>query len=659
MEDRLGWDKQPYNAAAISFDNTNAHTGNNSLKINTTGTGYAVSNVQSNKVIRIDNKTDTEYTFTGWVKSDSPTAQLTLFEYKENETTYTKVESVSTTTVGQWIPITKTVMVAANIKYLNLRVDNVGTGTVWFDDVQIRKTSNTATAVRNLNIDYNVYKSPTKITETGVDIINFAYNDSNSRSAMFYGSLDALAKDRPYRKFYSADGTMEIKENGVTGIMEFVTYIGGDGYSAPIVLKSDATTQNYLYLHRDYQGSIVAITNASGDVVEKRLFDAWGSIVKVQDGAGNTLAGLTVLDRGYTGHEHLQSVGLINMNARLYDPKLHRFLQPDNYVQDPSNTQSYNRYAYCVNNPLKYADINGEFFWIPIIIGAVIGGVGNWIAHGAQLNMEGLKAFGIGAGAGALAGIVGPAAFAAVGGGAAGAGGFIAGAASAGLGASLSQAVLSVGNNIAFGDPLMSGKDMITGIAFAALLGGTINGVIALNNGNTFWRGTPPRIAPQPISLPKPAGLVKNGETPQIKSDVKIANTTQTSTAPTASNNTASVINKETGYVKLDPKEFGIKNYPPNNGAVKGTENLEYLQKGVLIDRYGSLNGTYASPAGTPLELRALPPSNSGILNSFEVIKPFPVQSSTIAPWYNQLGGGIQYKLPKNINWLLENGFIK
>jgi len=48
------------------------------------------------------------------------------------------------------------------------------------------------------------------------------------------------------------------------------------------------------------------------------------------------------------------------MNGRLYDPKLHRFLQPDNYVQDPTNTQNYNRYGYVLNNPLKYIDPSGE-----------------------------------------------------------------------------------------------------------------------------------------------------------------------------------------------------------------------------------------------------------------------------------------------------------
>lgn len=232
------------------------------------------------------------------------------------------------------------------------------------------------TAKPNQTVSYNVFKSPVQIEEAGVDKISFTYNDGNGRSSMFYGNLDNNKLLRTYRKHYSADGSMEIKHNIATGEIEFVTYIGGDGYSAPVVLKSNGTAQNYLYLHRDYQGSIVAISDQNGAVVEKRLFDAWGSIVKVQDGAGNILAGLTVMDRGYTGHEHLQSVGLIHMNGRLYDPKLHRFLQPDNYVQEPYNTQNYNKYAYVLNNPLKYTDPSGEFaeigFFAAVGIGAAI-----------------------------------------------------------------------------------------------------------------------------------------------------------------------------------------------------------------------------------------------------------------------------------------------
>jgi len=227
------------------------------------------------------------------------------------------------------------------------------------------------------DVAYNAFKAPVTIEEQGIDLISFGYNAFQQRSVMYYGDTGTDKLSKPYRKYYSADGSMEIKATFASGnnstpvSVEFMTYIDGNAYSAPIVLKSDGTTQEYFYLHRDYQGSILAITNASGAIVEKRLFDAWGGLVKVQDGGGNPLTQLTFFDRGYTGHEHLLSVGLINMNARLYDPKLHRFLQPDSYVQDPFNTQNYNRYSYCVNNPTKYTDVTGNIFNIATLASCI------------------------------------------------------------------------------------------------------------------------------------------------------------------------------------------------------------------------------------------------------------------------------------------------
>ncbi|MBK7140052.1 MAG: hypothetical protein IPH74_14005, partial [Bacteroidetes bacterium] len=66
-----------------------------------------------------------------------------------------------------------------------------------------------------------------------------------------------------------------------------------------------------------------------------------------------------VLDRGYTVHQHLKEFGIINMNGRLYDPIVGRMLNVDNFVQDPSSSQAFNRYSYVVNNPLKYTDPSG------------------------------------------------------------------------------------------------------------------------------------------------------------------------------------------------------------------------------------------------------------------------------------------------------------
>jgi RHS repeat-associated protein len=78
---------------------------------------------------------------------------------------------------------------------------------------------------------------------------------------------------------------------------------------------------------------------------------------------------------GGLAQEHLNDFGLINLNARLYDPILERFTGMDPYVQMPDVAQSFNRYAYGLNNPLKYTDPDGEWFIIDSwIIGLFSGG---------------------------------------------------------------------------------------------------------------------------------------------------------------------------------------------------------------------------------------------------------------------------------------------
>lgn len=62
---------------------------------------------------------------------------------------------------------------------------------------------------------------------------------------------------------------------------------------------------------------------------------------------------------GFTGHEHLDDFGLINMNGRMYDPILAMLLSPDPFIQSPETAQNFNRYAYVMNNPLKYTDPEG------------------------------------------------------------------------------------------------------------------------------------------------------------------------------------------------------------------------------------------------------------------------------------------------------------
>uniref|UniRef100_UPI00068B2EA5 TNT domain-containing protein n=1 Tax=Flavobacterium daejeonense TaxID=350893 RepID=UPI00068B2EA5 len=158
----------------------------------------------------------------------------------------------------------------------------------------------------------------------------------------------------------------------------------------------------------------------------------------------------------------------------------------------------------------------------------------------------------------------------------------------------------------------------------------------------------------------KPNGVVENGN-PEIKTDAKLPSTTQTSTAPTTQ---AKTTGKVTFTKNIDGNGYKVEGlelqnyYPPNNGAMQGTTNSEYLLKGTQISRIGSETGRYASPIGTPMELRALPPGNTGIESLYEVVKPIPVQSSTIAPAFFKPGTGTQYLLPKSIDILLKRGII-
>src|SRR5690606_28268557 len=124
-----------------------------------------------------------------------------------------------------------------------------------------------------------------------------------------------------------------------------------------------AVTQSYLYT--DHLGSTDVITDHLAHVIESQSFDAWGQRRNSDNWAQLSTAqlpGFTArTPRGYTGHEQLDSLGLIHMNGRIYDPKLARFLQADPFIQAATHTQSYNRYSYLWNNPLNATDPSGFF----------------------------------------------------------------------------------------------------------------------------------------------------------------------------------------------------------------------------------------------------------------------------------------------------------
>ena len=165
-------------------------------------------------------------------------------------------------------------------------------------------------------------------------------------------------------------GAVEVVWEGSSppvGAGEYRRMIGG---VALATYHAASGVERVRYLHTDHLGSIVAISDENGLIESRTGFDAWG---QRRDGADwsqvwqQWLFGITpawaahqleVTPRGYTGHEHVDAMGLIHMNGRIYDALLGRFLQADPFVEDST---TLNRYTYVHNNPLSLTDPSGFF----------------------------------------------------------------------------------------------------------------------------------------------------------------------------------------------------------------------------------------------------------------------------------------------------------
>ena len=235
-------------------------------------------------------------------------------------------------------------------------------------------------------IEYNENNDPVFIDGVKGDV-RFEYGLTAMRQMMTFGgeflsenaSQNETSRGK-FTRFYSEDGSFEVTLDHQSGKEKHILYIGGNPYESEIIFVKDFKEEkgSYKFLHKDYLGSILAISDEEGNKLEQRHYDAWGNLTHLQIGNGEIITdpeqiakAKLLLDRGYTSHEHLWEVGIIHMNGRLYDPLLRRFLNADENIQDPHNTQNYNKYGYVFNNPLMYNDPSGEFAWMPLIMGIV------------------------------------------------------------------------------------------------------------------------------------------------------------------------------------------------------------------------------------------------------------------------------------------------
>jgi len=260
-------------------------------------------------------------------------------------------------------------------------------GTYVYDDTpyavsDITNALNISTTPQTINY-YSFEK--VKDIEEGTKTADFVYNADRQRIRMTLKTSGATTKTRWY-----FGSSCEREQVGST-VTQYI-WIGGDAYSAVAVAKKIGSGSWTVYnIFRDHLGTITHLK--TGSTISEYSFDSWGRR-RDKDSWSYTLSSEPALfaDRGFTAHEFLPDFNLYNMNGRMYDPVVGRFLSPDPYIQAPDFTQGFNRYSYCLNNPLKYTDPSGEFWWmVPVIFAGNY--AANWLDNTINKGMSAKEAF--------------------------------------------------------------------------------------------------------------------------------------------------------------------------------------------------------------------------------------------------------------------------
>ncbi|MDQ7049261.1 MAG: RHS repeat-associated core domain-containing protein [Enterobacterales bacterium] len=220
-------------------------------------------------------------------------------------------------------------------------------------------TNGNMTSGGGRSLVYSTFNKPTQVTKGSSQVI-FNYNTNRSRYKRINRSNNRLVDTK-----ITAGGVEVVFKGSSTEVRRYVgNALMKYTYNGTRVIP----TKSIDYLYKDHLGSMDTIVSAtSSSTPMKMSFDSFGnrrltSWVNSLPTTSGVLDLLAMTDKGYTGHETLDDVGLIHMNGRVYDPTFGRFLSADPNIQAPTDTQSLNRYSYVLNNPLSATDPSGYFF---------------------------------------------------------------------------------------------------------------------------------------------------------------------------------------------------------------------------------------------------------------------------------------------------------
>ena len=191
------------------------------------------------------------------------------------------------------------------------------------------------------------------VTQAGGNHLTFTYGPDDARI-----EKDATVGNQSEQVLYFS-GAERLAQGPYNQIRRTVTLADLS------VIDTGGAGGHVLYPVTDNLGSTIALGNADGSLAQGMDYGPFGNRTSAgwtgplgQNQAINI--NTTETDRGYTGQEELDTVDLVDYNARLYDPALGRFLSVDPLMAYPESTQGINPYSYVENNPLNATDPTGE-----------------------------------------------------------------------------------------------------------------------------------------------------------------------------------------------------------------------------------------------------------------------------------------------------------
>ena len=401
---------------------------------------------------------------------------------------------------------------------------------------------------------------------------------------------------------YFYDGTAVLYTKDKNDAVSSFNLIGAEDNILTTARPGEGDAVDFYTYTKDLRESTINVVGKDGASQKTYSYTDYGETT--EQGENNFYSEIC-----YGGGVYDKTTGLYYLNARYYSPENGSFLTQDTYRGSRSKTETLNLYGYCAGNPISYTDPSGHWIWG--VVGAAMGAYDGY-KYAKKKGYKGWKMY---------ASIAGGAALGAV-------------------------------NPFKIFKMAKSGYKAYKAVKYTKK---------ARNVYKKTKRVVKVRAKPKPTVVAKKqvkskakASKVKKGKWVVKKQTKKIQRVIKTK---------ASAKNKPKYLNTTWYKNDGSINYPPNHGAVRGTEKKITLKTNTVVGRFGEVGSRsdFVTQTGVDPGKLSLPPdTDPAVYSEFIVTKPIPnVTQAEIAPWGDSPGGGIQYLLPRPIKELVADGYLR